>query len=250
MSQAAHPPHDGSLVPPGHDGLKRTRRHRRTRRQRRAALAIAAVCALVLGEALAHVFDWWPTEGGSPTSERSPFKRPRVSPRAPETNRVLATNIEAPRPIDTPIAVELSDALPALDAPVTRSVFAAGTWSPPSGQGSLVAPLDGSAPQISPVAAGPSEPRVASAAIPGAGPFSTNHAAAAPSAPVPAAQAPAGVITSPQTPIVSPGSPIVSPGSVGEEALRRAASAALARERNINKVRTYPNRPGWHVNND
>jgi hypothetical protein len=192
------------------------------------------------------VFNWWP--GASPVSERSPLGQPTMSPRA------LDTELEAPRPLDKPVAVELADTLPALGARTSMPAPAVGTWSSPSAAGSLVAPSNGSAPygQSSPGAAGPSDPgaagpfdpRFASAVrISGATPSSKEYAITNPSAQAHAAQAPIGVVASPQT-------RIASPAAVDEEALRRAASAALARERNINKVRTYPNRPGWHVNND
>lgn len=255
MSSEAHTPHDGSLVPAGPEGLKRARRERRTRRQRRAALAVAAVCALVLGEALAHVLEAWPDDGSSSRS------RPA---RAAAPSRVIEPGYEAPRPIDKPVVLDVSDA-PSLEG----SLAAAGAATRLEWSSSR--PVDAQRAHGSPWlvvrrskgSAGVSEEAGALRAllealerarcdmeVPGA----VSPGAAAQSAPSSLA-GPSGGQTLRASGASGEGTSDQSPArtlaaGAGAEALRRAAAAALARERNINKVRVYPSRPAGYVNND
>jgi hypothetical protein len=236
MSAGTHPSHDGSLILPSDSDARRARRRRRTRRQRRAALLVAGVCALVLGEALAHVVAWWPSDR---------LKEPSISASAPPgSGAEVAVRGMDPVPVDVPFALDIPSA-PALSDSNGR-----GAGGPSNG----VAWVPASAMRSQGTLGGAGASSIKEAPAPSPGPVDSG--AASNSAPLPGSGpvASAGNGPSGRLALAAGSSEARSPSAQGgasaAEALKRAAAEALARERNINKVRNYPDRPASHVGND
>jgi hypothetical protein len=240
MSAGTLPRREGGLVLPADSDAKRARRRRRTRRQRRAALAVAGVCALVLGEALAHVVAWWP-----------PARLKEAAVGVPRSGEAEARDRE-PMPLDVPLAVDIP---PDTGSPVGNGVVGNGVAGAP--------PLNRAA-GLNRVAEVPVSAMRSPGVAPSGGEASARSgrpgdsgavAAVSPLPGVPAVSSVKMASSIPRAPAElsgssGGGSPLAPDPAASADALKRAAADALARERNINKVRNFPSRPASHVGND
>lgn len=234
MSAGTLPPRETGHIWSAEPDARRARRLRRTRRRRRAALAAAGVCALVLGEALAHVAAWWPSDR---------LKEGVISVIAPPSiGSEVVDRAYEPVPLDAPLAVDIP-AAPAFVAAGSANGVAGGSPYNRNGVPGVngVAGAPTSAIRSSGVGLAPSDNGKAASAQP-AGPGDSGAVAAVSRLPAPRAKAEsAGGGDSPSA---------QDPAAATADALKRAAAEALVRERNINKVRNYPDRPSSHVGND